>query len=270
LVAHCVDLFPFSHEASIAYSNIQQIKQELAPQILDATVEALKPVQARISTAVLTGYPGKAIIEAAQENEVDLIVMGTRGLKGIKSFLLGSTTRTVAIQSPEPVLIIHPNQWQHQGMLRVLFATDGSDESQRTMNLLAKLPLPEETELTIINIVLPAIVDIPHQYMAEFGARLEEIINHSREIGQIQSEKLLQEVHKHLGQQFKTIQVKTRFGDPSMEILEAAKAVQADIIALGSRGLRGIKGMLGSVSRNILGHAECSILIGKGEIEHLS
>jgi nucleotide-binding universal stress UspA family protein len=150
-------------------------------------------------------------------------------------------------------------------MLKLLFATDGSDESQRTMNLLNMLPLPEGTELTIINVVLPVIADIPQQYMAEFGARLDDIIDQSRDIGQTQSEKILLEAQKHLGERFKTIQVRTLFGDPSVEILETAKIVQADIIALGSRGLRGIKGMLGSVSRNVLGHSECSVLIGKSK-----
>jgi nucleotide-binding universal stress UspA family protein len=54
-----------------------------------------------------------------------------------------------------------------------------------------------------------------------------------------------------------------KVGDPATEILEAAAALDADIIAMGSRGLRGIKGTLGSVSRHILNHAECSVLIGK-------
>jgi len=73
IVVHCVDLFPFSHEAAIAYSYIEQIKQELAPQILDATVEVLNSVKARISTAILTGYPGKSIIDAAQEDKLTLL-----------------------------------------------------------------------------------------------------------------------------------------------------------------------------------------------------
>ncbi len=44
-----------------------------------------------------------------------------------------------------------------------------------------------------------------------------------------------------------------------------AKTFEADIIAVGSKGMRGIKGMLGSVSRYVLGHSGCSVLIGKTE-----
>jgi len=43
--------------------------------------------------------------------------------------------------------------------------------------------------------------------------------------------------------------------------------MQADLVAVGSRGFRGIKGMLGSVSRNILTHSKGSVLIGKSRQE---
>jgi nucleotide-binding universal stress UspA family protein len=54
-----------------------------------------------------------------------------------------------------------------------------------------------------------------------------------------------------------------RFGDPSEEILKVAETLNADIIAVGSSGMRGIKGMLGSVSRYVMNHTACSVLIGK-------
>jgi len=50
-----------------------------------------------------------------------------------------------------------------------------------------------------------------------------------------------------------------------LEILGTAKTFEADIIAVGSKGMRGINGMLESVSWYVLGHSECSVLIGKTE-----
>lgn len=264
---HVINLFPFNREASIAYTHIEKIKQELAPQILDVTIEALGPVKARISTAILSGYPGDAIIEAVKEHDCDLVVMGTRGLKGIKSFLLGSTARTVTINSQVPVLVIHPVVQQDEEKLKILLAADGSYESEQVMNLLKRLPLPDDTEVTIINVVVPAISDIPPQYMTEINEKLIDIIEQTQAMHRTESEKLLQKAQECLNSKFKFIQLVTRFGDPSLEILDAAKVFKADMIAIGSRGLRGLKGMLGSVSRNILGHAECSVLIWKGETE---
>jgi len=49
---------------------------------------------------------------------------------------------------------------------------------------------------------------------------------------------------------------------PQQRYLTAAE-LKPDINAVGCRGLRGIQGMMGSVSRNILTHPKCSVLIGK-------
>jgi nucleotide-binding universal stress UspA family protein len=53
-------------------------------------------------------------------------------------------------------------------------------------------------------------------------------------------------------------------GDPADMIIEFAKDKQMDIIILGSRGFRGIKGrLLGSVSRKVSHASKCSCLIVK-------
>lgn len=61
----------------------------------------------------------------------------------------------------------------------------------------------------------------------------------------------------------KDINVLSEIGDASSEILNTAERLKADVIAVGCRGLRGIKGMMGSVSRNVIVHSKCSVLIGK-------
>jgi nucleotide-binding universal stress UspA family protein len=53
-------------------------------------------------------------------------------------------------------------------------------------------------------------------------------------------------------------------GDPADMIIEFAKDKQMDIIILGRRGFRGIKGrLLGSVSRKVSHASKCSCLIVK-------
>ncbi|MDQ5869490.1 MAG: universal stress protein [Thermoproteota archaeon] len=47
-----------------------------------------------------------AIVEYAEKNSADLIVMGTRGLSGLKKMMLGSVASGVVICSSCPVLIV--------------------------------------------------------------------------------------------------------------------------------------------------------------------
>jgi nucleotide-binding universal stress UspA family protein len=53
-------------------------------------------------------------------------------------------------------------------------------------------------------------------------------------------------------------------GDPANEILAAAREEKADIIAMGTRGLGAVKGLvMGSVSQKVVQQAGCSVITVK-------
>ena len=52
------------------------------------------------------GEPSKAIVDAAKEANIDLIVMGTHGRTGLKHFVLGSVAERVVRHAPCPVLTV--------------------------------------------------------------------------------------------------------------------------------------------------------------------
>jgi nucleotide-binding universal stress UspA family protein len=56
---------------------------------------------------VLSGAPYEAIVEAAQDNNADLVVMGTHGRTGISRFFLGSVASRVISTAPCPVMTVH-------------------------------------------------------------------------------------------------------------------------------------------------------------------
>jgi nucleotide-binding universal stress UspA family protein len=59
-----------------------------------------------ITTKLVKGRPADKIIETAKEGDFNLVVIGSRGLDGIKQLLLGSVSDRVADQAPCPVLIV--------------------------------------------------------------------------------------------------------------------------------------------------------------------
>jgi nucleotide-binding universal stress UspA family protein len=60
----------------------------------------------RVSSTILEGRPADKIVEAAKEGGFDLIVMGSRGLGGVKEFFLGSVSDRVADEATCPVAIV--------------------------------------------------------------------------------------------------------------------------------------------------------------------
>jgi universal stress protein A len=59
-----------------------------------------------------------------------------------------------------------------------------------------------------------------------------------------------------------TAEADRRDGDAATEILAAANASNADLIVMGTHGRTGLTRLvLGSVARNVLQHAKCSVLV---------
>jgi len=52
----------------------------------------------------------QGIVDEAKERDVDLIVIGTRGLSGVKGLILGSTAKGVVTRAPCPVIVVPPEE----------------------------------------------------------------------------------------------------------------------------------------------------------------
>lgn len=76
-----------------------------AQRALDETTAAVVWPEEQVTPRLELGDPGEAIIRVAQEEEVDVIVMGARGLSTGAALLLGSTSYKVLQGAPCPVLI---------------------------------------------------------------------------------------------------------------------------------------------------------------------
>jgi universal stress protein A len=81
----------------------RQASAELAqvlPQAQEAKIE--------VTRAVVTGSPFRKIIETAEAEHVDLIVMATHGRTGLSHLMVGSVAERVVRTAPCPVLAIRP------------------------------------------------------------------------------------------------------------------------------------------------------------------
>ena len=59
-----------------------------------------------VDTQAREGNPAEVILDVAKEQEADLIVVGSRGLSGVRRFLLGSVSAKVSEHAPCNVMIV--------------------------------------------------------------------------------------------------------------------------------------------------------------------
>jgi nucleotide-binding universal stress UspA family protein len=87
----------------------KHMKEHFTTQGKEAThyVEtAGKIVNVAVEPVVLEGNPADEIVNFAEKNDIELIVMGTLGKTGIQRFLLGSVAENVVRHSRVPVLVV--------------------------------------------------------------------------------------------------------------------------------------------------------------------
>jgi len=81
------------------------VKEE-AEQSLSRYADQLRARGIQVEEAVREGYPATVIEEEAERQQADLIVIGSRGLSGLKHLLMGSIAERVVQKAPCPVLTV--------------------------------------------------------------------------------------------------------------------------------------------------------------------
>ena len=73
---------------------------------LEGLVSEARKAGVRAKPLVLAGTADEVIVEAAENDKTDLVVMGTHGRKGVTRFFLGSVASRVISTSPCPVMTV--------------------------------------------------------------------------------------------------------------------------------------------------------------------
>lgn len=97
--------FPVEFSESVQISLLKESRVK-AKEILLEGKQRLADLGEKVDMVILEGNVASEIINYADGHDIDLVIMGSRGLSGVNNLLLGSVTRKVAIQVSKPILII--------------------------------------------------------------------------------------------------------------------------------------------------------------------
>ena len=171
--------------------------------------------------------------------DASLVVVGPRGTGVLKSMHIGSTTESLlsANGSPAPLAIIRSSEPTRH----VVHLADGSPQSKRAAEVLASLPWIGDCRITLAGLVdtvsdTEAGIEHAVQTLHGTGADLEV-----RRSGAIRG---------------------TYTMDVKAVLLDMLAELEPDLVAIGTRGLGGIRRLLlGSTARAVVHHANCSTLV---------
>lgn len=224
-------------------------------QLLDRLVRHLEREGVTVERAVPRGRPAAAILQQALDLDADLIVVGSRGHGTIATMLLGSVSAEIVDGASCPVLVARTDM-----VTSMVVGVDGSAAAAAALDLIRDPDMFPNVPVTLVSaadVHLPVLMGFESSYgaLAEMQAEeIEEALRHHAEICAV--------ARARLAGSSRRVDYQVDPGDPATALLRIGQAVNADIIAVGTTGRTGFRRLLvGSVARNVLLHAPCSVLV---------
>jgi len=209
-----------------------------------------------IESILVRGRAASAIVDQARSMPADLIVVGHRGHGRWESMLLGSVSSEVVDHAPCPVLVARDER-----LGPIVFADDNSPSARTAETLLTSWPLFSGLPITVLTVAeegFPYAAALAPLLYAEAMAQYADSTHDLERMAGDENEA----VAGRLREAGFTASGLIRKGDAAHEIVAVAREREAGLIVVGTRGQTGLRRLiLGSVARNVLLHAGCSVLV---------
>jgi nucleotide-binding universal stress UspA family protein len=242
--------------AMIQTDTLEEEVSEVARETVENARERLSRPGVEADAAVLRGRPAAEIVDAARAMQADTIVIGSRGHGTIESMLLGSVSAEVVDHATVPVLVARAPT-----LARVVLAWDGSSGARAAADLLRTWPIFAGSAIRVVSV---ASVEIPWWtgYPLDGSPQLLPIYDDAVSASRSEHDELARKMTTQLQSAGLEAEADRRDGDAAAELIAAAREWKADLIVMGTRGRTGLTRLvLGSVARNVLHHAPCSVLV---------
>lgn len=244
----------------------EAIQEQTAAQLRETV-----PEDAGITTAraqVRATSPARGILEYAEEREIDLIVMGTHGRRGLRRLLLGSVAEEVVRLAPCPVLTVPENEdsGHEPGVARnIVVPLDFSEHARLALAHAKALAAMNNARVHLLHVIENSVYPDFYPPVWPSGGASDEGLRE-------ESLARLREAARILEEAGVGTETGVRAGRPATEIVEFTAEQGADLIIIASHGLTGLQYMLlGSVAEHVVRGARSPVLtlkaFGRGLVE---
>lgn len=232
------------------YETAERNMRDDGTRLLDRIVSLLPLDVGPVTKHLVAGSPADQIVALAEQLKIGLILLGTRGLGPIKERLIGSVSHRVLTFGPGAKLILPgPLKTLHQ----ILLPVQGAYDADHALVFLQQKPFRDPPTITLFT-VLPHIRP-PWPVNAVLAEQME-----THAVGK--ANEFLDETAAKLKPYGYETRVATTLGTPVDGILQQARALNPDLLLMGSSGRRGLTRMvLGSVSHALLHQATYPLMI---------
>jgi len=216
---------------------------EAAASMLEESLEAVDSSDLPTTTAVERGVPDEAIRTYAEENAIDMVVMGTHGRTGVRRFVIGSVTEKVVRLSDVPVLVVRVTEGGPTVPFDdILVPTDGSEGATAAVDAAAILALAFDATVHVVSVVDSAATTVE----GGWSVMLDDLEDAAEE-----NVEALADTFRDRG--VEEVVTAVDVGTPYRSLKDYAESEDVDLVVMGTHGRSGVERyLLGSVTEKLL------------------
>lgn len=225
---------------------------------LEASATTARPI---IKQVVERNFsPSPAILDYAAQEDIDLIVVGTHGRRGVRRLLLGSVAEEVVRLARCPVLTVRPPRDEPDGdpeIKSLLVPIDFSEHSRSALAHARDLAAICNARLELLHVVEEVL------HPAFYGIKLRSIYDVEPDIEEKAVNQMI-EMMESVGGAPGEVGFHAMPGTAAREIASYAAEKEVSMIVMGTHGLTGLDHFLmGSTTERVLRRAPCSVFAVK-------
>jgi nucleotide-binding universal stress UspA family protein len=206
-----------------------------------------------VETQISHARAADAILDEAEQFDADLIILGSRGHGALASAVLGSVCLEVVEHSSRPVLVARGDRID-----RILFGEDGSRSAAAGVDLICRWSVFHGSKVRVLSVDDNDPQATP--WLRGSDQRETDLTDAADELHERQI--LAQTAASTLRAAGLLSEADVVDGDPGDKLVADAADWGANMIVIGSRDRSALQRWLaGSVTRDVLFHAKCSILV---------
>ncbi|GDY22118.1 hypothetical protein LBMAG56_34650 [Verrucomicrobiota bacterium] len=262
-------VLPVTLPADIAHVSVVLDNRKLlahAREQLAAFARSAIPAEIPVDIQVAEGGPYHEINAIARALGTDLIVIGTRGLSGVKHLVLGSTAERVVRHAPCPVLTWHisaaattpttpepPATAPAGAFQHLLVPVDFSPANDEALRHAVRIATIFGSHITLLHVIEPP--PYPEWGYAHLTRRDEGL----KQAARLKLATLSADLQRR-GCTVNPVRVTT--GDADSQICRMAGELHASLVVIATHGHSALAQMfLGGTAERVLRHAPCPVLV---------
>ena len=202
-----------------------------------------------------TGNPFEHIVQQADFHDVNMIVMGAKGIENEAGHRVGITAQKVMRKARKPVWTV--KQGMGMPIKRIVCAVDFSDPARHALGNAVHLARNLGAELSVLHVIQP---------LSGLGVGMGKTAEKTKVEYEEKEREKFEACFKDIDIHGITCNKEIRQGKPHQEILQLTNQLRADLLVMGSEGRTGMaRFLMGSVAEKVVREMPCSVMMVKGE-----